>query len=303
MKCVYCPRYCKVDRTKGQRGFCKAGARPKVAMAGLHYWEEPLISGTKGSGTVFFSHCNLSCLFCQNYVISQEDRGGKEMEPEELAQLFLWLEKRGAHNINLVSPTHYAGEIALAIRIAKSKGISIPFVYNSNGYDSIEALKIMEGLIDVYLPDLKYYSDSLAVKYSSAPSYFCHASQAILEMSRQVGAVVLDEQGIVKRGLIVRHLVLPGATLDSKKILRWVKQNLPRGTYVSLMAQYYPAYKAEEHEILNRKLTQKEYDEVLSELYELGFEHGYTQELSAASPDYTPDFVSSAQNHGVMLSF
>jgi len=289
--CVYCPRYCKVDRKKGERGFCRAGPNPKVALWDLHLWEEPCISGTRGSGAVFFSRCNLECLFCQNHAISRHDRG-REMQPEELCEVFLSLEKRGAHNINLVSPTHNSREIARAIEAAKEKGIGIPFVYNSNGYDSLETLEFMEGLIDVYLPDLKYWSDSLAMEYSSAPSYFKNAQKAILEMSRQVGTPVLDSQGIIMRGLIVRHLVLPGAISDSIQVLKWIKDNLPQGTYVSLMSQYYPTYRAKERPPLDRTLTQREYDRVLNEMIKLGLLDGYVQELSSATGDFTPDFDS-----------
>ncbi|QUL98785.1 MAG: radical SAM protein [Candidatus Fermentithermobacillus carboniphilus] len=294
-RCVFCPRYCRVDRERGERGFCKAGPRSMVALYDLHFWEEPPISGTRGSGAVFFSRCNLSCVFCQNYVISQEDRG-KELTCRELAAVFLRLQEKGAHNVNLVSPTHYAGPVAEAIVIARKEGLSIPVVYNSNGYDSLEALELMEGKVDVYLPDLKYYSDSLAAKYSSAPSYFRHSSRAILEMSRQVGVPVLDEEGIIRRGLIVRHLVLPGGVSDSKNVLRWIKDNLPKGTYVSLMAQYYPTNKAHLYPEIDRKVTRKEYEEVVDELYRLGLEDGFLQELDSADPAYTPDFASSSTN-------
>lgn len=288
-----CPRYCKVEREKGEKGYCQAGFNPRVALWDLHFWEEPCISGDKGSGAVFFSRCNLACVFCQNYRISHYDKG-VEMEPERLAEVFMELQDRGAHNINLVSPTHNSVQIAKALRIAKANGLSVPVVYNSNGYDSLETLALMEGLVDVYLPDLKYYDDRLALRFSSAPRYFFHARRAILEMSRQVGTPVLDDNGIIKRGLIVRHLVLPSCQDDSIKVLRWIKDNLPSGTYVSLMAQYYPAYEAENIPPLNRTLTQEEYDAVVDELFRLDLLDGYVQELSSAVDTYTPDFDKSS---------
>lgn len=292
MKCDQCPRYCSVDRTKGEPGFCRKGALPEVSMADLHFWEEPCISGTHGSGAVFFSGCNLSCVFCQNYKISQSG-SGREYSPEELASLFITLERRGAHNINLVSPTQFASKIAEAITLARNIGIRVPFVYNSNGYDSMETLKNMDGLIDVYLPDLKYFSDDAAMKYSSAPSYFEHGSKAVLEMARQVGIPKFDHNGIIRKGLIIRHLVLPGQVQDTKRILHWIKDNMPRGTYVSLMAQYCPVHKATQYPELNRALTKREYEDAVNELYDLELENGYIQEISSASPEYIPEFGSS----------
>ncbi len=293
MGCVLCPRRCNVDRQAGDRGFCQAGWLPRVALADLHFWEEPCISGTRGSGAVFFSRCNLACVFCQNHDISQPGAGeiGEEMDPRGLKDIFFALEARGAHNINLVSPTHHSKVIAEAIELAKKEGIRIPFVYNSNGYESMETLRFMEGLIDVYLPDLKYHSDALAMRYSSAPSYFRHATSAILEMAHQVGTPVFDSQGIIRKGLIVRHLVLPGHVEDSKAVLRWIKGNLPAGTFVSVMAQYYPVHRALRFLELSRKLTRREYDEVIEECLKTGLEDGYFQELSSASPEYTPDFL------------
>lgn len=281
-----------MNRQAGQKGFCKAGWFPRVALADLHFWEEPCISGTRGSGAVFFSRCNLSCVFCQNYRISQPGgvETGQEMGPAKLKDLFFILRERGAHNINVVSPTHHAAVISEALRLAKEEGIGIPFVYNSNGYDSPETLRMMDGLVDVYLPDLKYRSDDLAMRYSSAPSYFRHAAAALLEMARQTGPVVLDSEGIIRRGLIVRHLVLPGHVEDSKAVLRWIKENLPEGTFVSVMAQYYPVHKAWEFPELSRKLTRKEYEEVVDECLRIGLENGYFQDLSSACPEYTPDF-------------
>ncbi|HOB30885.1 MAG TPA: radical SAM protein [Bacillota bacterium] len=300
MGCTQCPRYCNVDRSQGELGFCRRGMLPEVAMADLHFWEEPCISGSNGSGAVFFSGCNLSCAFCQNYQISQSGRVGREYSVEALASIFLMLEGRGAHNINLVSPTHFSEKVAEAIRQARNMGLKIPFIYNSNGYESLETLEIMDGLIDVYLPDLKYFSDEIARKYSSAPSYFEHASKAILEMSRQVGIPQFDEQGVIQRGLIVRHLVLPGQIEDSKKVLRWIKEELPEGTYVSLMAQYCPVHRAKQYPEINRTLTWREYDEIVKELYDLELEDGYIQELASANTEFIPDFGVEAHEPNVM---
>lgn len=291
MNCDCCPRYCRVDRKAGQTGFCGAGQLPRVALHYLHLWEEPPISGARGSGAVFFCGCNLRCVFCQNHLISQGPVEGEEMDAEGLAQVFFDLERRGAHNVNLVSPTHFSREIARAIELAREQGLALPFVYNSNGYDSPETLERMDGLVDVYLPDLKYFSDRLAARYSSAPSYFEHASRAIAEMSSQVGVPVLGEDGLIRKGLVVRHLVLPGCVDDSLQVLRWVKDNLPKGTFVSVMAQYHPCHLAGRYPELDRCLTPREYDRVVDEVFRLGILDGFVQELSSAEPDYTPDFL------------
>lgn len=242
---------------------------------------------------MFFSRCNLRCVFCQNHDISQGRLTGTEMDREHLSQVFLDLESRGAHNVNLVSPTHFSRGIAGELRMAKDRGLRIPVVYNSNGYDSPETLERMSGLVDVYMPDLKYFDDGLAVRYSGAPTYFERASRAILEMSRQVGVPLLDEAGVMIKGLMVRHLVLPGSVDDSLQVLRWVKDNLPSGTFVSVMAQYYPCHRAKQHPPLNRRLTSREYDRVVDEVFRLGLLDGFVQELSSAESKYTPDFSGS----------
>ncbi len=261
VKCNICPRNCNVDRSKS-KGFCNMSWQVKVAKAYLHHWEEPFISGTRGSGTVFFTGCNLKCVFCQNYEISQYDFG-KPLTIEELAQVFLKLQKQGAHNINLVTPTIHAFQIKEAILLAKKEGLKIPIVYNTNAYENVETLKALEGLIDIYLPDLKYYDDHLAKKYSKAPHYFEYATKAILEMYRQVGMPKFDKKGILKKGLVIRHLILPGCVEDTKKNLLWIKNNLPKKIYVSLMSQYTPYYKAENYPEINRKITPKEYKEAI----------------------------------------
>ncbi len=284
--CRLCPRECGVDRTAGQLGFCRSGAGVKLARVSLHFWEEPCVSGTAGSGTVFFSNCNMGCAFCQNHDISQGGKG-HEVGVGGLAGAIRRLSAKGPHNINLVSPTHYSPQVAAAMDEA---GRLPPVIWNSNAYEKPETLRLVEGLVDIYLPDLKYFDDSLATQYSSAPGYFAAATASILEMLRQVGPVQLDERGIARRGLIIRHLVIPGHVDDSKRILRWIADNVPRGTYVSLMSQYVPVHRAHEHPGINRRLTEREYEEIVDYLIALGLEEGYCQELSSATPDYIPPF-------------
>ncbi len=288
-KCEICPFRCKVNRLSGQVGRCGCGDKIIVAKYQLHYFEEPCISGKSGSGTVFFSNCNFKCIFCQNYKISQEGKGN-EVTIEELANIFLKLQKEGANNINLVTPTMYAYQIIEAIKIARNNGLNLPIIYNSNGYENVETLRDLRGYVDVYLPDLKYYADELAIKYSKAPNYFKIATKAILEIINQVGLPEFDENGMIKKGVIIRHLVLPGHIQNSKHILKWLKENVEGNAYVSVMAQYFPTYKAKEDEYLNRKLTRKEYSEIEQYLYLLDIQNGYMQELGKHEEEYVPDF-------------
>jgi putative pyruvate formate lyase activating enzyme len=288
-KCEICPFRCKVNRLSGQVGRCGCGDKIRVAKYQLHYFEEPCISGKSGSGTVFFSNCNFKCIFCQNYKISQEGKGN-EVTIEELADIFLKLQKEGANNINLVTPTMYAYQIIEAIKLARMNGLNLPIIYNSNGYENVETLRDLRGYVDVYLPDLKYYADELAIKYSKAPNYFKIATKAILEMIKQVGGPEFDENGMIKKGVIIRHLVLPGHIQNSKHILKWLKENVEGKAYVSVMAQYFPTYKAKEDEYLNRKLTRKEYSEIEQYLYLLDIQNGYMQELGKHEEEYVPDF-------------
>lgn len=288
-KCEICPFRCKVNRLSGQVGRCGCGDKIKVAKYQLHYFEEPCISGKSGSGTVFFSNCNFKCIFCQNYKISQEGKGN-EVTIEELANIFLKLQQEGANNINLVTPTMYTYQIIEAIKIARMRGLNLPIIYNSNGYENVETLRDLRGYVDVYLPDLKYYADELAIKYSKAPNYFKIATKAILEMINQVGLPEFDENGMIKKGVIIRHLVLPGHIQNSKHILKWLKENVEGKAYVSVMAQYFPTYKAKEDEYLNRKLTRKEYSEIEQYLYLLDIQNGYMQELGKHEEEYVPDF-------------
>lgn len=286
-QCTLCPHKCKVDRNINI-GRCKAGDKIEIGGASLHKFEEPCISGKNGSGTVFFSKCNLNCVFCQNYEISNLGNG-KKIEIEELSNIFLKQQEKNAENINLVSPTIYADKIVEAIKIAKEKGLKIPIIYNTNGYENIETLKKLDGYIDVYLPDLKYYYEELAIKYSKVQNYFKIAIEAIKEMYRQVGSPKFDENGMIKKGLIIRHLVLPNNLENSKKVLKWIKENIDEKVYVSIMTQYFPTYKAQEYQEINRKINKKEYVEIENYIYDLGIENGYMQDFSEENEEqYVP---------------
>ena len=284
--CTICPHNCKINRTKNP-GRCKSTDKIKIALYSIHNFEEPCISGKKGSGTIFFSNCNMNCVFCQNYEISQLGRG-KKITIEELANVMIKQQERNVQNINLVTPTSYALHIVEAIKIARKKGLEIPIVYNTNGYESVETLKLLEGYVDIYLPDLKYYYDDLAKKYSKVDNYFEIATKAIQEMYRQVGAPVLDENGVMKKGLMIRHLILPNEVQNSKKVLKWIKENIDSNVYVSIMAQYFPTYKAKEIPEIARKITKEEYEKVENYLYELDLENGYIQELGEHEEEYVP---------------
>lgn len=283
--CTLCPRRCGVDRTRGQLGFCKMPGQIHAARAGVHYWEEPVISGSFGSGAVFFSGCTLKCAFCQNYDISQENFG-KPMTSAELRAAFERLIDEGVQNINLVTPTHFLPDILPALE----PKLTVPVVYNCGGYESVETLRQLEGKIDVYLPDFKYSDNALAKRLSSAPDYFETASAAILEMYRQVGKPVLEDDEM-KRGVLVRHLVLPGCVDNSLGVLDWVAEHFRSGDILfSLMSQYVPMGRAAEMPPFDRRITELEYDSVLSYMMLLGIEDGYTQDFSSAERGYTPSF-------------
>ncbi len=283
--CTLCPRRCGVDRTRGQLGFCKMPGQIHAARAGVHYWEEPVISGSFGSGAVFFSGCTLKCAFCQNYDISQENFG-KPMTSAELRAAFERLIDEGVQNINLVTPTHFLPDILPALE----PKLPVPVVYNCGGYESVETLRQLEGKIDVYLPDFKYSDNALAKRLSSAPDYFETASAAILEMYRQVGKPVLEDDEM-KRGVLVRHLVLPGCVDNSLGVLDWVTEHFRSGDILfSLMSQYVPMGRAVEMPPFDRRITELEYDSVLSYMMLLGIEDGYTQDFSSAERGYTPSF-------------
>lgn len=287
--CTICPHNCMVNRNNGKFGRCRSGKNVKIALASVHNYEEPCISGKNGSGTIFFSNCNLSCIYCQNYKISQLGKG-YELTVEELANIMIKQQEKGVNNINLVTPTMYAYQIIEAIKIARENGLHIPIIYNTNGYENLKTIQDLKGFIDIYLPDLKYYSNELSKKYSKVDNYFKYASQAIKEMYKQVGTPIFNEEGIIQRGLIIRHLVLPNHLQNSKHILKWIKENMEEDTYVSVMAQYFPTYKAKEDDLINRKLTKKEYREIENFLYTLGLENGYMQELGEHEEEYVPDF-------------
>lgn len=287
--CKICPHECQVNRKIGKIGKCGCTDTIKIALASLHYYEEPCISGKEGSGTVFFSHCNLHCSYCQNYEISQKGKG-KKITIEHLADIFLKQQEKGANNINLVTPTMYAYQIKEAIKIARKKGLTIPIIYNSNGYEKVETLQELEGYIDVYLPDLKYYTDTLSQKYSKVDHYFEVATKAIKEMIRQVGTPIFNEKGMIQKGVIIRHLILPNHLQNTKHILKWIQENLPKGTYISIMAQYFPTYLAKQDKLLSRKLTKKEYNEIEQYLYLLDIPNGYIQEIGTHEEEYVPEF-------------
>ncbi len=284
--CNNCIRSCPKDKP-----FCSRSDSLRINVHQLHFGEEPLISGTKGSGTIFFSHCNLRCVFCQNYSISQEGKG-KDITPEELYRICKELGSLGAHNINFVTPTPYTHKIIPVMQKLKKEGFKLPFVWNCGGYESVESIKSLKGLVDIYLPDFKYSDDELAVKYSSAPGYFENAKKLIKEMRSQVNDVVDEEQGLMYKGLIIRHLVLPGAVNNSIGVLKAIKEVLGLDVYVSLMSQYYPMHRACEYKDLSRPLTGSEYDEVCRSFEELGFNKGFLQELSSSSDEYIPDFFA-----------
>ena len=287
--CTLCPHNCKVNRLEGKKGRCKCDNTLKIALASLHMFEEPCISGANGSGTVFFTNCNLNCIYCQNYEISQGGKG-KEITIQTLADIFIKQQEKGAHNINLVTPTMYVYQIIEAIKIARKNGLKIPIIYNSNGYENIETIKMLNGYIDVYLPDLKYYTNELSKKYSNVDNYFEVATNAIKEMYSQVGNAIFDDNGIIQKGVVIRHLVLPNHIQNTKNILKWINENMPKDIYVSVMAQYFPTYKAKNDSLINRKLNKKEYKEVFNYLYSLDLQNGYIQELGSHEEEYVPDF-------------
>lgn len=290
-ECNICPRNCKVNRLLGERGYCNIGAEIKVAKAYLHQWEEPCISGSNGSGTVFFSNCNLKCVFCQNHVISH-DGVGQEISIEKLSEIFLNLEKKGAHNINLVTATSYAPQVIEAVDIAKEAGLSIPVVYNTNSYENVDTIKALDGRIDVYLPDLKYYDDKYAIRYSKAPNYFKYATKAIEEMVLQVGKPVFDQDGILKKGVIIRHLMLPGLLFDSKKIIEYIYRTFGDSVYISIMNQYTPMHEANKYEEINRTLKEEYYDRFIDYCYDLGIRNAFIQEGGSSSEQFVPDFYT-----------
>ena len=284
--CNFCARRCGIDRSQ-HAGFCGMTEKIRIARAGLHFWEEPCISGEKGSGTVFFSGCNLRCVYCQNYEISTGG-SGQEITLPRLKEIYAELIAQGAHNINLVTPTHYTDAVLASLE----EPLPVPVVYNTNGYEDVENLKRLEGKVQIYLPDLKYSDDSLAIRYSNAPGYFAAATRAIREMFRQTGRYRINEEtGLMERGIIIRHLLLPGQVENTKRVIDWVAETFEPGDVLfSLMRQYIPHGKAEDYPELNRKVTDEEYQAVEDHLFDSGIEDGFVQDEDSASKDFIPSF-------------
>ena len=294
--CNLCPRDCKIDRTKNEYSFCLSGYLPIVSSYTLHFGEEPVISGTKGAGNIFFGNCNLRCMFCQNYLISQNWKieRNNEVSFERLADIMIELQNKGCHNIGLVSPTHFSAQILKGIFLAVQKGLNIPIVYNTNGYDSVEIIKLYDGVADVYLPDFKYGNNEYAKKYSRVDNYFEKAKEAIKEMYKQVGDNLVYNGDIVVRGLIIRHLVLPNDLADTEMIFKFIAEELSPNIHISVMSQYYPTFKAERDILIDRKLRESEYNKVLRLMDKYGLEKGWTQELDSYNT-YRPDFEKSRE--------
>ena len=290
MGCRLCPRECNVDREQGKTGYCGVGATLRVARAALHKWEEPCICGDAGSGTVFFSGCPLKCVYCQNHTIAI-GQAGTDITTERLCKIFLELQEKGACNINLVTPTHYIPQIIPALQQAKSNGLRLPVVYNTGSYEKVETLRLLEGLIDIYLPDLKYVSSRLSARYSNAPNYFETAKAAIAEMFRQTGSPVIDPSSdLMKRGVIVRHLMLPGQFADSRRVVKYLYQTYQDQVFISIMSQYTPVASFSAMPELNRRVSHKEYNALVAYCIALGIENGFIQEGDTASESFIPPF-------------
>ncbi|SFH57429.1 putative pyruvate formate lyase activating enzyme [Pseudobutyrivibrio sp. OR37] len=287
--CILCPRNCGVDRTT-TLGICQVSNKVKIARAALHFWEEPCISGTNGSGAVFFSGCSLHCVFCQNEKISH-GQVGKEVTVDKLAEIYLDLQKQGANNINLVTGTHYIPQIVESVKIAREKGLEIPIIYNTSGYEKAESLKQLEGIVNAYLPDFKYMDSSLAAKYSHAPDYPEIAKEAIAEMVRQCGTPVFDEKGFIKSGVIVRQLLLPGHVKDAKAIIKYLYETYSDNIYISMMSQYTPMPQiAANYPELNRRVTKREYDSLIDYALSIGVENAFIQDRKVAKESFIPEF-------------
>lgn len=287
--CILCPRDCGANRLDGQKGYCQVDGNLRLGRAALHFWEEPCISGVRGSGAVFFSGCNMGCVFCQNHRLAIADVG-EVITTERLVEIYLELQEQGAHNINLVTPTHYVPQIVEALRLSKAKGLSVPIVYNSSGYEKVETLKSLEGLVDIYLPDFKYAQEELARKYSKAIHYFEYASLALQEMVRQVGTPVFDEEGMMQKGVIVRHLMLPGQLKNAKQVVKYLYETYGNQIYVSLMNQYTPLPQVSRYKELNRKVTKRGYENLVNYALALGLEQGFIQEGETAKESFIPAF-------------
>lgn len=302
MGCVLCPRNCNADRDKGKTGYCRMDSRLFAARASLHMWEEPVISGENGSGTIFFTGCPLGCIFCQNHNISM-GQSGKEITIERLTEIFFELKEKGANNINLVTPTHYIPQIRKALIRAEKENLRLPVIYNTGGYEKVESLKMLDGLVDIYLPDLKYMSSEISARYSNAPDYFIIASAAIKEMFRQTGMPRFYREGkftekveyseenvLIEKGVIIRHLVLPKGVEDSKNIVRYIHDTYGNKVFISIMNQYTPSGNITGYPELLRKVTKKEYEEVVDYAIDIGIEKGFIQEGDTAKESFIPEF-------------
>lgn len=287
--CTLCPRQCHVNRNEGKTGACHEGSGVQLARAALHMWEEPCISGSSGSGTVFFSGCALGCVFCQNRLIAS-GKVGREVSIERLARIFLELQDKNAANINLVTAGHYVPQVIEALGIAKENGLQLPVVYNSSGYERAETIRMLDGWVDIYLPDFKYMDDSLALKYSRVKDYSCRAKEALAEMVRQAGGPVFGEDGMMEKGVIVRHMVIPGHTKDSMEVVRYLHETYGNSIYISIMNQYTPMEWVKEYPELSRRVTAREYEKVVDYCLDIGVENGFTQEGEAAKDSFIPDF-------------
>lgn len=287
--CAICPRKCGVDRTKGELGYCRAGLEPKVYSHSPHHGEEPPLSGTRGSGTIFFSHCNMKCVYCQNYYFSQLDKG-QAVTINKLSSMMLDLQKRGCHNINLVTPTHFVAQILSAMEIAVDKGLDIPVVYNTSGYELPDMIKRLEGIIDIYLPDMRYSDDKIARRYSDAVKYVEYNRRSVKEMQAQVGGLTLDDNGIAKKGLIIRCLALPGGLSGTIESLKFIKENVSINTYLSIMSQYYPTFKACNYKEISEGVAMGEYKNIVDEAKKLGLNNGWIQE---APRGFDPGFLGT----------
>ncbi|HEX3078348.1 MAG TPA: radical SAM protein [Lachnospiraceae bacterium] len=287
--CTLCPRECHVNRVKGELGYCRMTCELIVARAALHMWEEPCISGEEGSGTVFFSGCSMRCVYCQNHNIAI-GKAGKKVSIERLADIFIELQDKKANNINLVTPSHYVPQIIEAIRIAKDKGLQLPIVYNCSGYEKVDTLRALNGYVDIYLPDLKYMAVEPSLKYSNCTDYFSTAAEAIKEMVRQVGEPVFDNRGMLRKGVIVRHLTLPGYLKDSKDIIKFLYETFGDSIYISIMNQYTPLASVDKFPELNRRITRREYDKLVDYALNLGVENGFIQEGETATESFIPEF-------------
>lgn len=295
-ECTLCPRNCHSDRINKKTGYCGMDNTVRVARAALHMWEEPCISGEKGSGAVFFTGCGLKCCFCQNREIAI-GKSGLEISVDRLGEIFLELEEKGAANINLVTGAHFVPQIISALELARKKGMSLPIIYNSSGYEKVETLKMLEGYVDVYLPDFKYMESDLAEEFSHAADYPQTAKKAIREMIRQTGPVIINEDGYILRGTIVRHLILPGHTKNSVSVLEYLYHEYGDNIFISIMNQYTPVFKQEKYTELNRKVTKREYEKVLDAAVKLGIVNGFMQEGETAKESFIPSFDYEGVEH------